>query len=120
MTKLLTPQAREQLLIDIAQHMMAGSLTEGQALRRLRKDVLAMNQESYAALVKVSRRTLSDIENDLGNQSLSVINNVFKPFGLRLGLLPTSKRLVGQLLNAVQQDQDTEFQNQRLTGFTKQ
>ena len=45
-----------------------------------------MNQESYATLVGLSRKTISDIENDTGKQTLPVINSAFKPFGLTFGL----------------------------------
>lgn len=96
--KSLTPQERESLLLFCLQKMIDAEMTEGQVLRKLRKDVLDMNQDEYAALVKVSRRTLSDIENDTGSQSIEVINSVFKPFGLRLGLYPTNRYLFSQIL----------------------
>jgi DNA-binding XRE family transcriptional regulator len=96
--KSLTPQERENLLLFCLQKVIDGEMTEGQVLRKLRKEVLDMNQDEYAALVKVSRRTLSDIENDTGSQSIAVINSVFKPFGLRLGLYPTNRYLFGQML----------------------
>jgi DNA-binding XRE family transcriptional regulator len=99
--KSLTPQERENLLLFCLQKVMDGEMTEGQVLRKLRKEVLDMNQDEYAALVKVSRRTLSDIENDTGSQSIEVINSVFKPFGLRLGLFPTSRYVFAQLTNSV-------------------
>lgn len=97
--KSLTPQERENLLLFCLQKMIDAEMTEGQVLRKLRKDVLDMNQDEYAALVKVSRRTLSDIENDTGSQSIEVINSVFKPFGLRLGLYPTNRYLFHQIVN---------------------
>jgi DNA-binding XRE family transcriptional regulator len=45
-----------------------------------------MNQENYATLVGLSRKTISDIENDTGRQTLPVLNNALKPFGLTFGL----------------------------------
>ena len=47
-----------------------------------------MLQDSYAKLVGVSRRTLSDIENNNANLSVKTLNQVFIPFGLKIGLLP--------------------------------
>jgi DNA-binding XRE family transcriptional regulator len=96
--KSLTPQERENLLLFCLRQLINSEMTEGQMLRKLRKDVLGMNQDEYATLVGVSRRTLSDIENDTGIQSIEIINSVFKPFGLGLGLLPTNRYLLGQML----------------------
>ncbi len=102
--KSLTPQEREGILLFCLQKIIEAEMTEGQVLRKLRKEVLGMSQEEYAALVKVSRRTLSDIENDTGSQSIDIINSVFKPFGLRLGLFPTNRYLFSQMLNAENSD----------------
>lgn len=96
--KSLTPEAREALLVSSLQRLLDGELSEGQVLARLRKNVLGMNQSDYANLVGISRRTLSAIENDSGNQSVSVINTAFKPFSLRIGLLPTQRATLEQVL----------------------
>lgn len=106
----LTPQEREALLIQGVQKMLTGELTEGQLLAQLRRRVLGMNQTEYAAFVGVSRRTLSSVENDVGSQSIHVINSVFKPFSLRLGLLPTSLSVLTQ---AVEQLRQTEHDSVR-------
>lgn len=87
--KTLSPIEREAYLLNLLDQLAQKKITEGALLAKLRKDILGMNQDAYAALVDVSRRTLSDIENDTGKQTLPVINKVFKPFGLvlRLGLV---------------------------------
>jgi DNA-binding XRE family transcriptional regulator len=90
----LNPLEREAFLRNCLQELLSGETSEGKILTRLRKKILGMNQNDYAALVGLSRRTLSDIENDTGDQSLSVLNAAFKPFGLRLGLLPTHNHLL--------------------------
>ncbi|UUA71693.1 helix-turn-helix domain-containing protein [Cellvibrio sp. QJXJ] len=90
----LSPLEREDFLRNCLQELLQGETSEGKILTRLRKKILGMNQNDYAALVGLSRRTLSDLENDTGDQSLSVINAAFKPFGLRLGLLPTHQHLL--------------------------
>lgn len=92
--KELDPLEREAFLRDCLQDLLNGKTSEGKILTRLRKKILGMNQNDYAALVGLSRRTLSDIENDSGDQSLSVVTAAFKPFGLRLGLLPTHQHLL--------------------------
>ncbi len=78
--------------------LYAGELTEGQLLRALRRDVLGLSQTRYAELVGISRRTLSDLEGDKGNVTLEVMNRVFKPLGLKVGLLPRKGGLLEQAL----------------------
>ena len=114
--KSLTPQEREDILLLCLQKVIDAEMTEGQVLRKLRKEVLGMSQEEYAALVKVSRRTLSDIENDTGSQSIDTINSVFKPFGLRLGLFPTNRYLLGQMLGLVNLD---ESDSKKIKSFNR-
>lgn len=99
--KQLSGDEREALLISLLRAVQREELTEGELLRRLRKDILGMNQDEYAALVKVSRRTLSDIERDAGNPSLPVLKRVFRPLGITVGLLPRSE---GVLRRMVQDD----------------
>ena len=71
----------------IVEGIFAGELTQGAALKKLRVQVLGVKQEQFAQLVKVSRKTLSDIENDKGNYSVDTLNQVFRPFGLKVGLV---------------------------------
>jgi len=60
--------------------------------------VLGLSQTRYAALVGISRRTLSDLEGDKGNVTLDVMNRVFKPLGLQVGLLPRQRHLLDDAL----------------------
>ncbi len=84
--KLLPALEREAYLLQLLENLRAKTITEGALLATLRKEILGMNQDKYAAFVGVSRRTLSDIENDKGNQTLPVMDKVFKPFGLVWGV----------------------------------
>lgn len=79
---------------------MFGDLTQGKALKMLRVDVLGLKQDAFANLVSVSRKTLSEIENNKGNYSSDVINKVFKPFGLKVALVPTSRSMLADLFHA--------------------
>ncbi|PRW24037.1 helix-turn-helix domain protein [Enterobacter hormaechei] len=78
---------------------MLEKITQGEALKRLRVEVLGLKQDEYAKLVSVSRKTLSDVENNRGNYSADVINKIFKPFGLQTGLVPVSKSLIASLFS---------------------
>lgn len=82
----------------IIKHLLLGELTQGQALKSLRIHILGLKQDVFARLVDVSRKTLSDIENDRGSYNTEILNKVFKPFGLKVGLLPSSPSALTSLL----------------------
>lgn len=82
----------------IIKQLLLGEVTQGNALKSLRIEVLGLKQDAFARLVGVSRKTLSDVENDKGNYTSDIINKLFKPFGLQVGLVPTSKHLLAMLL----------------------
>ena len=53
-----------------------------------------MKQDQYAKLIKLSIKTLSDLEQNKGNMSQETINQAFKPFGLKLGIMPIKHTLL--------------------------
>lgn len=59
-----------------------------------------MSQEQYATLMGISRRTLSDIEQDKGKLTQSVVDKVFKPLGLKAGLIPTYEHIVEKIFKS--------------------
>ncbi|MEZ2794160.1 helix-turn-helix transcriptional regulator [Proteus terrae] len=89
---------RKQVISKIMANLLFGEITQGEALKMLRIRVLGLNQDLYAKLINVSRKTLSEIENDRGNYSADIINKVFKPFGLKVGLVPSSPHVLSLLL----------------------
>lgn len=89
---------RTSLRNAILAQLLKGELTQGQALKKLRVEVLGLNQERYTQLVKVSRLTLSEIENDKGNYSVATLNQVFRPMGLEVGIVPIAKELLREVL----------------------
>jgi DNA-binding transcriptional regulator YiaG len=91
-------QDRQQVLIDLYKQYLLSEITLGQLLSHLRKNVLGLSQEQYAALVGISRRTLTDIEQDKGKLTQSVLDKVFKPLGLKAGLVPTHEHIVGKII----------------------
>lgn len=90
---------RQAVLHAAIRDILLGKITQGEALKRLRVEVLGLKQDEYAKLVSVSRKTLSDVENNRGNYSADVINKIFKPFGLQTGLVPISKSLIASLFS---------------------
>ncbi|TYL68206.1 helix-turn-helix transcriptional regulator [Klebsiella variicola] len=88
---------RQAVIHAIIHDIMLGAISQGEALKKLRVEVLGLRQDEYARLVDVSRKTLSDVENDKGNYPAEIINKIYKPFGLETGLVPISKTLISSL-----------------------
>ncbi|NLQ17337.1 helix-turn-helix transcriptional regulator [Marinomonas sp. M1K-6] len=100
-SKNVEPMTKEEQLIAIHQiikRLLLDDLSQGEALRELRVGVLGIRQDSYTKLSGVSRKTLSEIENDKGNYTAEILNKVFKPFDIKVGLVPTSSQLLSAML----------------------
>lgn len=83
----LSPQQRDQYRALILRQLWQGEITQGQALRRLRVEMLGLKQAQFAKLVGISLPSLSNLENDRAT-STTLINKAFKPFGLTMSLVP--------------------------------
>lgn len=92
------PHQQAAAIERITRELVLGDISQGLALRELRVKVLGLRQETFANQVGVSRKTLSEIENNKGNYTSEVINKVFKPFELQVGLLPINTRLLKTLV----------------------
>ncbi|MCS4296748.1 MULTISPECIES: helix-turn-helix domain-containing protein [Acinetobacter] len=92
------PQDRQQVLINLYTQYLLSEITLGELLTYLRKNLLGMSQEQYAILVGISRRTLTDIEQDKGKLTQSVLDKVFKPLGLKAGLVPTHEHVIKKII----------------------
>ncbi|WP_243077604.1 helix-turn-helix domain-containing protein [Pantoea sp. MQR6] len=90
----ISPFQREAMLLELLQQLIEDKLPQGELLMQLRKKVLGFSQERYAALVGINRRTLSDIEQDKENTTLSTLNRAFKTLGLKLGVLPRQPHII--------------------------
>lgn len=102
-----TVKNREDIQLELLVQMLKEKITDGQLLRRLRKDILGLSQDQFAKMTKVSRKTISDIEGDKGSPSRQLLNKVFRPFGLRSGILPISENMTEKLILKFQTDLDS-------------
>jgi DNA-binding XRE family transcriptional regulator len=82
---------RQALLLAGLKRVWLGEWQSGDLLRYLRKEVLGLTQQAYADLVGISRRSLSDLENNRGQANQQLLDQVFKPLGLKLGLMPRTQ-----------------------------
>lgn len=99
LTKPVSTNDRNEARLQIMRALMLGEITQGDALKALRINVLGLKQDTFAQLVCVSRKTLSEVENDKGNYTPDIINKLFKPFGMKVGLVPVSRQLLTTLFN---------------------
>ncbi|HHR5901539.1 TPA: helix-turn-helix transcriptional regulator [Providencia alcalifaciens] len=89
----------EKYYLEISRKFLLGEITIGEGIQQLRKNFLRLNQEKFAKLVGVSRKTISDVENNRGNLSIETLNAIAKPFQLKLTLLPTSSDILEKLID---------------------
>jgi transcriptional regulator with XRE-family HTH domain len=86
----LSPDERRIVLEVIQAMLLEGRLTVGQALRVLRARHLEVTRRAYAKRVGLSYSALTKLEEDEGNPTLGSIEQAFRPFGLRVGLVPVA------------------------------
>lgn len=82
----MTLEERKAYIQAVADEVARGKLTLGGAVKRLREDLLGVNQERFARACKISKRSLSQLEVDSGNPTLATLEAVFKKFGLTISL----------------------------------
>ena len=83
----ISMDARALLIDSVEQGLAGGSLELGSAVRRLRIEVTGLHQSQFARMCKISVRTLVHIEHGEGNQTLKSLNAVFRPFGMKMGVV---------------------------------
>ncbi|GLH20632.1 MULTISPECIES: helix-turn-helix domain-containing protein [Pseudomonas] len=83
----LTVLDRMALIDSIKESLAEGTLEIGDAVRRLRVEVTGLHQTQFAKMCKISVRTLVHIEHGEGNQTLKSLNAVFRPFGMKMGVV---------------------------------
>ena len=83
----LSIDQRAEVIERVERGLADGTLELGEAVRRLRTEVTGLHQSQFAKMCRISVRTLVHIEHGEGNQTLKSLNAVFRPFGLRMGVV---------------------------------
>ncbi|PKH25910.1 transcriptional regulator [Pseudomonas sp. 43NM1] len=83
----LSIDARTLLIESIQVGLADDTLSINAAVRRLRVEVTGLNQTQFARMCKISVRTLVHLEHGEGNPTLKSLNAVFRPFGLKMGVV---------------------------------
>lgn len=89
--KKLQPEERAQLVEDIVKRNAAGHDPIGTSIRRLRLEVTGLDQETFAAMCKISTKSLYELESGKSNPKLSTLEAVLRLFGVRMGMVMTAK-----------------------------
>jgi transcriptional regulator with XRE-family HTH domain len=103
------PSQRLEFLQATQRMLTRGDVTMGQALRVLRAAFLRLDRGRFAQVVGVSRRELAKIESDQANSTISTLDRVFRPFGLRVGLVPREPTTAGTEPDALTDDRYREW-----------
>ncbi|MGX9557662.1 helix-turn-helix domain-containing protein [Pseudomonas sp. CFBP 5750] len=88
-----TGERRREIIDDIVMQHVTGIETLGTAIRRLRLEVTGLDQETFAAMCKMSTKALYQIERDKGNPTINTLEAILRKFGLRLGLTKAATNL---------------------------
>ncbi|MGG5291363.1 helix-turn-helix transcriptional regulator [Pseudomonas shirazensis] len=89
--KKLQPEERAQLVEDIVRRNAAGLDPIGVSIRRLRLEVTGLDQETFAAMCKMSTKSLYELESGKSNPKLSTLEAILRLFGVRMGMVMTAK-----------------------------
>ena len=89
--KKLQPEERAQLVEEIVERNAAGLDPIGASIRRLRLEVTGLDQETFAAMCKMSTKSLYELESGKSNPKLSTLEAVLRLFGVRMGMVMAAK-----------------------------
>lgn len=99
-----TGAEREEFVNSLLAEQIQGRITYGEMLRQLRIELTGMTQTDFASRVGISRRSLTQLENDDSNPTIGVLSRVFRPFGLMVGMTPMGS--IKERLEAIAQALD--------------
>lgn len=85
LTREQSAEARRRL----AERAQAGQLALPDALRELRS-ALGLTQQEFGRMFRLTRRQVSELENDEGNPTAETLGRIGRPFGFVLGFVPKS------------------------------
>ena len=88
MKRTRTKEEIKEMRQQFAKSIERGELGLAEATRQMRH-IVGKTIPDYAKILKISERTLSDIENNAGNPKLETLQKIAKPFGLKISF--TSK-----------------------------
>ncbi|MDF2177939.1 helix-turn-helix transcriptional regulator [Aliiglaciecola sp. CAU 1673] len=80
----LSVAERKAIMQAIEKQLAQDELSIGEAIKAIRTELYGMTQTQYARFIKVSDKTLRDVEKGNTDARLSVINKLLAPGGFTL------------------------------------
>jgi DNA-binding XRE family transcriptional regulator len=80
----LSVSERKAIMQDIETRLVDNALTLGEAIKAIRTELYGMTQTQYAKFIRVSDKTLRDVEKGNTDPRLSVLNKLLAPGGFKL------------------------------------
>lgn len=80
----LSAEQRKDILKKLETEIAHNKITLGELVKTVRTQLYGMTQNQYAAFIKVSDKTLRDIEKGNTDTRVSVLNKVLAPGGFTL------------------------------------
>ncbi|WP_158223124.1 helix-turn-helix domain-containing protein [Halovibrio salipaludis] len=78
------PETRIAQREELERQLAEGTITLGQAIKRMRQNWAGITQQRMAQLAGISVTTLSGLERDNGNATLDTVQRVLRVLGARL------------------------------------
>lgn len=82
----ITTEERQRLIDDILRANVQGRESLGVSIRRLRVEVTGLDQDTFAAMCRISTKALYQLESDKGNPTIGTLNGILNKFGMRMTL----------------------------------
>lgn len=80
----LTADERKEILANIENDLASNAISLGESVKLIRTKLYGMTQTQYAKFIKVSDKTLRDIEKGNTDPRLSVLNKILAPGGFQV------------------------------------
>ena len=80
----LTAEQRKEALAKIEENLANNVISLGEAIKQIRTNLYGMTQTQYAKFIKISDKTLRDVEKGNTDPRLSVLNKLLSPGGFKV------------------------------------
>ncbi|GLR71300.1 helix-turn-helix transcriptional regulator [Agaribacter marinus] len=89
----LSAEERKQILAELETDLIKNIITIGELVKQVRTRLYGMTQTQYAKFIKVSDKTLRDIEKGNTDPRFSVLNKILAPGGFQLSVRAVRREL---------------------------
>lgn len=80
----LSVEERKNILSELEHALAENTISHGEVIKAIRTKLYGMTQAQYAKFIKVSNKTLGDVERGNTDPRLSVLNKLLAPGGFQV------------------------------------